>query len=363
MRKRFVPLLLLCLAASAPPPPDLHWTAPQIEQLTKWLRAAPQEGLVLTSDSGLTEAVQSGDTQRIDRTLTAVSLNLARAHLLGSSAAKWKIGANDQAIDLPALLRAAHASDDLDGFFASLRPRHPHYEVLRLALAAETDPARRTTLIRNLERWRWMPLDLGKRYLLVNAAGFELALWDNGRAAERWRVIVGKPKTPTPVFAATVSGVTLNPWWEIPPSIVRELGGRLSSSRGYVRSGGRWRQRPGPNNALGQLKLVMPNPYNVYLHDTPSKALFEQPVRAFSHGCIRVDRALVLAAHLVGRSVDAEVARGTTVTLPLAEPVPVYVTYFTVDVSAAGTVEFHDDIYDRDRLIAPAGSSRGSCEA
>lgn len=233
----------------------------------------------------------------------------------------------------------------------ALRPRHAHYEALRQALAVETDSARRKTLIRNLER----------RYLLVNSAGYELALWENGRAVERWRVIVGRPRTPNPVFAATVSGVTVNPWWEIPPSIVRELRGRLSSSCGYGRSGGRWRQRPGPNNALGQMKLVMPNAYNVYLHDTPSKALFEQPVRAFSHGCIRVDKALTLASELLGRSVDAEVARGTTVTLPLAEPLPVYVTYFTADVSAVGTVEYYDDIYARDERMADSAASAGGC--
>lgn len=364
MRTRFVLLsaLLLCLVASAPPPPELHWTERQTRQLTAWLRAAPQEGVVLASDTGLAKAVESGDAQRIDRALTAVSLKLAQAHLFGSNSSPWKIGASDRKIDLPARLAAALAGDDLDGFFTALRPRHPHYEALRQALAAETDPARRMTLIRNLERWRWMPLDLGNRYLLVNAAGFELALWDNNRAVERWRVIVGKTRTPTPVFAATVTGVTINPWWEIPASIVREMGGRLSSSRGYVRIGGRWRQRPGPNNALGQMKLVMPNPYNVYLHDTPSKALFEQPVRAFSHGCIRVDKALTLAARLVGRSVDAERARGTTVTLPLAETLPVYVTYFTADVSAAGTVVFHDDIYGRDRRLAGNAATSSGCQ-
>jgi murein L,D-transpeptidase YcbB/YkuD len=363
VRKRFVPLLplLLCLAAPARPAPNLHWDSRQIAQLTAWLRAAPQEGLVLSSDCGLNEAVRSGDTQRIDRALTALSLSLARAHLLGFSDTQWKIGAGDQTIDLPTRLAAAHASNDLDGFFSALRPRHPHYEALRQALAAETDPARRTTLIRNLERWRWMPLDLGPRYLLVNTAGYELALWENGRAVERWRVVVGKPRTPTPVFAAKVSGVTINPWWEIPPSIVRELRGRLSSSRGYVRSGGHWRQRPGPNNALGQMKLVMPNSYNVYLHDTPSKALFEQQVRAFSHGCIRVDKALSLAARLLERPVDEEVARGATVTLPLAEPLPVYVTYFTADVSEVGTVEYHDDIYGRDERMAGKAALAGGC--
>ena len=95
-----------------------------------------------------------------------------------------------------------------------------------------------------------------------------------------------------------------------------------------------------------------PNPYKVYLHDTPTKTLFEQPVRAFSHGCIRVDKALTLAERLLGRPLAAQVASGKTVTLPLADPLPVYVTYFTADVAEAGDVELHSDIYDRDARIS-----------
>lgn len=297
--------------------------------------------------------------------MTGLALTLARAHLFGSSPpdarAGWHIAENDGAIDLAARLSAALARNDIDGFYSWLRPRSSDYEALRQALLTETDPERRAVLIRNLERWRWLPLEMGHRYLLVNTAGFELGLWEEGRRVERWRVIIGKPSTPTPVFSATVTGVTINPWWDIPPSIVRELRGRLSSGRGYVRTGGRWRQRPGPGNALGQMKLVMPNPYNVYLHDTPSKALFDQPIRAFSHGCIRVDQPLTLAARLLGRPVDAEVATGKTATLSLSEAVPVYVAYFTADVAASGTVELHDDIYGRDLRMAKFTATSTGC--
>lgn len=354
MVKRFIPLaaLLLGAAASAAPDPELHWTQEQIERLRDWLRIAPQEGLVLPAVPGLTGEVATGDTARIDHAMTSLALTLARIYLLGSSGpgahAGWRIGENDEAIDLSARLSAALAHNDVDGFYTALRPRNTDYEALRKALSNETDPKRRAVLIRNLERWRWLPLDMGHRYLLVNAAGFEVGLWEDGHRVARWRVITGKPKTPTPVFSALVTGVTVNPWWDIPPSIVREMGGRFSSRRGYVRTGGRWRQRPGPGNALGLMKLAMPNPYNVYLHDTPTKAFFDKPVRAFSHGCIRVDKPLTLAARLLGRPVDAEVARGATVTLPLSDPLPVYVTYFTADVAENGAVEFHGDIYGRD---------------
>jgi L,D-transpeptidase YcbB len=364
MIKRIIPLavLLSCSPASAAPDPELHWTAEQIGRLRVWLRIAPQEGLVLPPVPDVASASESGEAVRIDRAMTALALTMARAWLLGSSApvarTGWRIAENDKAIDLTARLAAALARNDVDGFYAGLRPRNADYEVLRKALASETDQKRRTILIRNLERWRWLPLDMEHRYLLVNAAGFEVALWEDGRRSARWRVITGKPATPTPVFSALVTGVTINPWWDVPPSIVAESVGRLTRSRpaearrrGFVWGGGTWRQRPGPGNALGLMKLVMPNPYKVYLHDTPTKTLFEQPQRAFSHGCIRVDKALTLAERLLGRSVDAEVARGATATLPLADPLPVYVAYFTADVTDAGAVEFHSDIYGRDAGI------------
>lgn len=369
MTKRFIPLaaLLLCTAAAAPPDPELHWTAEQIDRLRVWLRIAPQEGLVLPAVPGLSDAVQTGDASRIDRAMTELALALARAYLLGSSGpgarAGWRIAENDGVIDLSARLSAALARNDVDGFYTALRPRNTDYEALRKALSNEVDPKRRAVLIRNLERWRWLPLDMGHRYLLVNAAGFEVGLWEDGRRVAHWRVVVGKPRTPTPVFSAIVTGVTVNPWWDVPPSIVAESVGRLTRTspaearrRGYVWGGGSYRQRPGPGNSLGLIKLVMPNPYKVYLHDTPSKALFDKPVRAFSHGCIRVHTALEFAARLLGRPLDAEVAQGSTVTLPLDDPLPVYVTYFTADVSDVGAVEYHDDIYGRDAMMGESRS-------
>jgi murein L,D-transpeptidase YcbB/YkuD len=374
MRKRFIPfaLLLVCTAASTPPAPEIHWTAEQIRQLHGWLHAAPLEGLAVPAVPGVEEAVASGDAVRIDRAMTAVALALARAHLLGCSSAAvragWRIEENDAAIDLSARLRTALAGNDVEGFFAALRPRNSAYHALRAALASETDSGRRATLIRNLERWRWLPLDMGNAYLLVNAASFEVGLWENGQQVGRWRVINGKPKTPTPIFSAVVSGVTINPWWDVPPSIVAESVGRLvrkspavARRRGYVWGGGFYRQRPGPGNALGQMKLVMPNPYKVYLHDTPNKALFDEPVRAFSHGCIRVDQAVAFAGRLLGRPIDQEVARGATVTMPLPAPLPVYVAYFTADVSADGAIVFHRDIYDRDTRTGTAHGAVAGC--
>lgn len=355
--------LLLCgspaPAAPAPSAPlpsapaEPAWTGRQFGQLRDWLAAAPEEGLALAP-----ARLPDGDAAAATATATALALAAGLLHGTAPAAerAGWTIPGGDDAIDLRGALAAALARDELDSFFRSLRPRHPDYEVLRQALRTEADPARRAVLARNLERWRWLPRDLGPRYLLVNIPGFAVGLWENGGQTGRWRVIVGKPKTPTPVFMATVTGVTVNPWWDIPPSIVAESVGKLTRTRpaearrrGYVWDNGTWRQRPGPGNALGQMKLVMPNPHHVYLHDTPSKALFDGPDRALSHGCIRVDKPLELAAALLGRSVEAEVRRGTTTTLPLAAPMPVYITYFTADAMATGQPEYHPDIYGRDQ--------------
>ncbi|MDE2621101.1 MAG: L,D-transpeptidase family protein [Sphingomonadales bacterium] len=354
--------LLLCgtaaSAASAPAPalPALAapaapaWTGHQVDQLRDWLAAAPLEGLRLAP-----APLPDGDAAAATIAALALAEGLLHGTATTAERAGWTIPADDDTIDLRGALAAALTRDELDAFFRSLRPRHPAYEVLRQALRTEPDPARRAILARNLERWRWLPRDPGPRYLLVNIPGFEASLWENGRQTGRWRVIVGKPKTPTPVFMATVTGVTLNPWWDIPPSIVAESIGKLTRTRpaearrrGYVWGHGTWRQRPGPGNALGRMKLAMPNPYHVYLHDTPSKALFDTPDRALSHGCVRVDKPLELAAALLGRSVEAEVRRGTTTTLPLGAPVPVYITYFTADAAATGAPEYHPDIYGRD---------------
>lgn len=241
-------------------------------------------------------------------------------------------------------------------------PAHPYLETLIAALDRETDADRRATLAANIDRWRAMPAALGERYLLVNAASFEMGLWENGVLTAVWPVIIGKPRTPTPIFDTTVTGVVFNPWWDIPASIVRESVGALMRNRpaearrrGYVVQNGRYRQRPGPGNALGQMKLVMPNRYSVGVHDTPNRDLFRREDRALSHGCVRVGDALGFAARLLaaradwGRAeIDAAVAAGDTVTVDLAEPIPIYVGYFTAEPGADEEIRYYRDIYGRD---------------
>lgn len=240
----------------------------------------------------------------------------------------------------------------------SYGPIHPYRAAVEAAYGAETDPERRAILSANLDRWRALPSQLGQRYLMVNVPAQEVVLWENGIPVERWDVIVGRPRTPTISFSAEVSGVNLNPWWYVPQSIVRESVGALvrnnpaeARRRGYVASGGSYRQRPGPGNALGRMKLVMPNSHAIYLHDTPARHLFEREVRTFSHGCIRVRDAMGFAARLVGVSrteLETMASDGQTRTVSLAAPVPVHITYFTAVPEQSGQLRYLSDIYGRD---------------
>ena len=371
MKKHLIALSLLfgCSAAPAPASVAVTWSNDQIDQLADWLDAAPKEAIHLPPASDFIAARSAGDPQKLQSSVTEAALKLANGYLHGNDAArikaKWNVNVDaDNAIDLRALLTASLAKNDVNVFFRSLRPHHPDYDVLRSAFATEADPARRAKLARNMERWRWMPQSLGNRYLLVNAAAYEVSLWEKGHKIQSWPVVVGKTKTPTPVFSTQVTGVNYNPWWNIPKSIVAESVGALTRRnpaearrRGYVWSDSTFRQRPGRKNALGLMKLVMPNDYTIYLHDTPEQASFNKPARAFSHGCIRVSDALAFASTLLAGStdqkqIDAVLASGKTATLSLAEPLPVYITYFTADAADPGVVRFHADTYGRDAAVS-----------
>ena len=370
LRGLFASLVLLsCGGATLTPlpvPSMPGWTPAQIAVLHKWAAAAPDDALPVLAITELDRVSAGADRAAIDHAATDLALRLARMHLLGATPSGWHGVDGDARIDLPARLAQAlgappsGADAGLDHFFAALRPQHPDYAVLRAAYAGEKDPARRATLALNMERWRWLPVSLGQDYILVNAAAFEVSLWRQGRRVGIWPVVVGKVKSPTPVFSASVTGVIFNPWWDVPPNIVRESIAAmmqrhpaLARQRGYVQAAGRYRQRPGPANSLGQMKLVMPNPYDVYLHDTPEKKLFLREARAFSHGCIRVGDALGFATALLQgaktpEEIAAVVASGRTTTIALAAPLPVYITYFTASTRGDGVLVVLPDVYGRD---------------
>ncbi len=347
-----------------------EWSPRSLARLERWADSASADGLPRPDTSALDEAVHRGNRLAINREASEFAFSLAQEHLLGaaptSERADWHIKDSDNAVDVTPALRAAITRDRIDDFFLTLRPTSPAYTLLKAALANETDPARRLTLARNMERWRWLPRDLGDDYLIANAAGFDVSLWRSGQRYKSWAAISGKVKTPTPALVSKVVAVNFNPWWEVPDSIARES--HLSQHGSYMWTGKRFRQKPGPGNALGQMKLVMPNPYNIYLHDTPARGLFTMGERAFSHGCIRVGDALGFASTLLeGARARADIdklvhgaggqeVRSTVVSLPQA--LPVYVTYFTADARADGTIAFHKDIYGRDAGIVSVDGGR-----
>ena len=220
----------------------------------------------------------------------------------------------------------------------------------------------------NMERWRWMPEDLGPSYVIVNIAAFRLDVIEDDRSVLSMKTVVGKEYTRTPFFAARIAEVIVNPWWNVPDSIAaKELWPEQRRDPAYfarehmVVTNGRIRQRPGEWNALGRLKFNMPNAYDVYLHDTPAKQLFELPFRAFSHGCIRLERPMDLALYLLrdqpqwtAEAIEAAIDSGAERSIRLTTPQPVYVLYWTAWVSDDGHMEFHRDHYERDAELAAA---------
>lgn len=230
----------------------------------------------------------------------------------------------------------------------------------------------------NMERWRWLPHEFPARYIAVNAADASLKVIENGKTILTSRVIVGKRTTPTAIFNANVIAVTINPPWDVPASIVRnEILPKLRRNPAYlarhhmVEMGGPYeiRQLPGADNALGYLKLEMPNVFTAYLHDTSSRKLFARDDRYLSHGCIRVQNIRPLASYVLTGSpetglekIDAAIEAGETQKLTLDRPVPVYVLYWTAIAGVDGTVEFRPDVYGRDKrlLAALAGRPKSS---
>lgn len=349
------------------------WSEPQVAQLLAEARNAPFDGLPQPDTSALRQAIKRGQPGAINRSASELALLLARQHLVGITPAnervEWYIIDTDRAEGLPANLNMALREDRLADFFASVRPAHPDYAALRASLAQESDPDRQIALMRTMERWRWLPRQLGETFVMANAAGFEVNLWRGGSHVKRWAAISGKSSTQTPSLMAEAVAVNFNPWWEVPPSIAAES--KMRAGGRYVWEKNRFRQPPGPGNALGRMKVIMPNSHNIYLHDTPSRGLFGAQSRAFSHGCMRVDDALGFAAALLEgtrsrKQIDklfeeekplpgtviAKPAEPKSTVVPLPQKVPVYVTYMTVTVKQDGGVSFHKDIYGRDAKIA-----------
>jgi murein L,D-transpeptidase YcbB/YkuD len=243
----------------------------------------------------------------------------------------------------------------------------------------------------NLERWRWLPRDLGRRHIIVNIAAYELEVVEGDSVVLSMRVVVGRPYDRTPVLSDTMRYLVLNPYWHVPSDLAAdELLPKFRHDQSYLArykmrlftaSGGdaevdpttvNWaattrahfpyqvRQDPGPRNALGRIKFMFLNKYHVYLHDTPAGSLFAEAQRDFSHGCIRIQHPIDLAVYLLESplwdrdaillALDDAVDRS----VPLPQPIPIHLLYWTAWAAADGTIQFRRDIHERDAPLLKA---------
>lgn len=300
--------------------------------------------------------------------------------------------------DLDSLLTVALRSNRIKDLMAELPPPHAQYRQLRearkryseLASSGDREALRRLGLIDlNMERWRWVPRSFGDRYLMVNIPEYALHVYERDRSVLDMRVVVGKALTATPVFSDQMTHVVINPTWNVPMSIVEgEFAAEVQQDptflerqriRIFDREDGdareidaasvNWsdpeelkritlRQDPGEENALGRIKFMLPNKFDIYLHDTPAGHLFAAKERSFSHGCVRVEDPLKLASYVLkGRSeasperIQSLIAQDSTVTLELPKSLPVHIVYFTVFVQEDGTLGFRDDVYGIDQEL------------
>jgi L,D-transpeptidase YcbB len=255
-------------------------------------------------------------------------------------------------------------------------------------LGADPRVEQRNKIVVNMERIRWLPKDLGRRHILANQAGFEVVVRDSGKDIWHSKIIVGKPMTQTTVFSDTMETVVFNPSWGVPQSIiVNEYLPKLRRDPSYLdRQGFKvidtdgsevssssvdwWsydnkaplgvQQPPGGDNALGEIKFLFPNGHDIYMHDTPTRQLFDKSVRTFSHGCVRVQNPRDYASILLGwdrGKVDSFVESGETQSVPLPLPYKVHLSYFTAWPDADGKISYFTDVYGRDEKILGAISS------
>ncbi|HYZ44659.1 MAG TPA: L,D-transpeptidase family protein [Xanthobacteraceae bacterium] len=292
------------------------------------------------------------------------------------------------------VLNAVAATQDAGKVLDAFSPQHEEYRKLKAMLAElrgaagakKGDASRQIeTILANMERWRWYPRDLGSAHVIVNQPDFTLRVMHDGAQVWTTRIVIGKPSMPTPLLSETMKHITINPTWHVPPSIVHNeylpalaqdptvlsrMGLRVSYSGGGVSIS----QPPGPGNALGRIRFNFPNRFLVYQHDTPDKYYFAHEVRAYSHGCMRVQdpakyaEVLLNIVHPEEHWTAARITRmfGSAEQNLQLQPTPVWVhlTYQTAFVDSAGKLQMRRDIYNLDsRTLAAMKNGRGGFES
>jgi murein L,D-transpeptidase YcbB/YkuD len=362
-------------------PAVMQWPVAHASKLLQVVESIDAEGLKPADyrPDELRAAIAAGPGAQLDeaasRTFTWLVEDLRDGRTPMDSRRQWFVVDPDADV-LPTgqLMTEALATGDIAGKLATVLPTHPDYAALKTELAATPagDPRRRALIRANMDRWRWLQHDLGGQYLLTNVPEFQLRLTVNNRIIRTYRTIVGKPgKTATPQLAETVEGVIFNPTWTVPQSIVKGegLGSRVLGNPTWARANGYTATRgsngyvsvvqgAGPGNSLGRMKLDMPNPHAIFLHDTPNRNLFANDNRALSHGCVRTERALELAMTIaiLGQGATREEAvaistSGDYTRVPVKKAMPVYITYFTMARDIDGQLQTYADIYGRDAPV------------
>lgn len=359
------------------PEPQMPWTLANARALLSAIEGIEAEGLI-PEDYKLAElraAIRDGEGLALDtvasQAFSWLVEDLRDGRTPMTARLQWFAVDPDQDLrPTSALMKQALETNDVPGVLASLAPTHPDYKALKAALAT-TPPAattRRNKLRINMDRWRWLARDMGTVYLITNVPEFQLRLTVNDKIIRTYKTVVGKPgRTATPQLAETVQAVVFNPTWTVPQSIVvgEGLGASLMRSprAGYkaTRSADGTItvvQQPGDSNSLGRMKIDMPNPHAIYLHDTPAKQYFNQPVRAYSHGCIRTERAVelgmtmaILGAGLTPEQSVQYSTSGKYTRVPMTRTFPVYITYFTTGLDITGKLANFADIYGRDAPV------------
>lgn len=374
---------------------------------------AAQEGLDPTDYQGAARAVaqaKSDPAKNIETeiilTKTALQyLKDMRGDRVNPSKIKKELYLKKFSIDASKIFAEQMEADPSGAWLKSYTLKNPNYQVLKKFLAdyrqklqnvggKDPDLSRRIDqIVINMERWRWLPEKMPTRYVMVNIAAFELKAVQDDQVSFETPVIIGHVTRKTPVFASTIDAIRFNPSWHVPQSIaVKDKLKKIKADPGYLSRNGyvlynsagqpisaynvNWsnvsasnfnyhlRQVPSGRNALGKIRFSINSPYNVYLHDTPEKELFNQQERSLSSGCIRVKDPVKLAsfvfndpAHWSPEKIQANMKGNQTKNIPLGQSVPAFITYFTVWKDNQG-VHFEKDIYGRDQQLRDALKAR-----
>ena len=361
--------------------PVLSWSAEDAKALLAVIEGIEADGLFPADyqPEKLRKAISAGDQVGIDaqasKSFAWLVEDMRDGRTRFDARIQWFVVDTDvDANPTSALMTRALQSHDVAGVIEGLVPTVPDYGELKALLAATpaTSKSKRNLIRINMDRWRWLPRQLGKYYLLTNVPEFQLRLTVDNTIIRSYRTIVGKVgKTATPQLSAVVQGVVFNPTWTVPQSIVRGegLGAKLIGNpasalrQGYKASRAKDGtitvvQQPGPTNSLGMIKLDMPNDHAIFIHDTPARGLFAQSYRALSHGCVRTERAAelgmtmaILGAGMKSSEAVDIVNSGKYTRVPMTKTFPVYIMYFTMASDIQGKMGTFPDLYSRDGAV------------